>query len=139
VTTPYERWYGRKPDVTHLREFGAPVWILLQGQSKLPKMEPRSKRRALVGYDDGLRSVLYYNADTCKVLTSRNFQFLDPSHATPEHILIMLDDVVHEGEPEGGTQNIVKDGSDDQPEAGPSAPQKRPADEEAEGSMARRT
>jgi hypothetical protein len=87
-------------------------------------MELRSKCRALVGYDDGSRSVLYYNTDTRKVLTLRNFQFLDPSHATPEHILIMLDDVVCEGEPEGGTQNIVKDGSDDQPEAGPSAPQK---------------
>ena len=102
-------------------------------------MEPRSKRRALVGYDDGSRSVLYYNADTRKVLTSRNFQFLDPSHATPEHILIMPDDVVREGEPEGSTQNIIKDGSNDQPEAGPSAPQKRPADEEVEGSTARRT
>ncbi len=134
VTTPYERWYRRKPDVTHLRAFGALVWILLQGQSKLPKMEPRSKRRALVGYDDGSRSVLYYNADTHKVLTSRNFQFLDPSHATPEHILIMPDDVVCEGEPKGGTQNIVKDASDVQPEAGPSTPQKRTADEVVEGS-----
>jgi hypothetical protein len=51
----------------------------------------------------------------------------------------MPDDVVHEGEPEGGTQNIVKDGSNDQPEAGPSAPRKRPADEEAEGSTVQQT
>ena len=29
--TPYETWYGAKPDVTHLREFGGPVYILLQG------------------------------------------------------------------------------------------------------------
>jgi len=34
-TTPYEVWHGHKPDVTHLCEFGAPVWILLQGQ-KIP-------------------------------------------------------------------------------------------------------
>jgi len=102
-------------------------------------MEPRSKHCALVGYDNSLRSVLYYNTDTHKVLTLRNFRFLDPLHATLEHILIMLDDVVHEGEPKGGTQNIIKDGSDDQPEAGPSAPRKWPADEEAEGSTVRRT
>ena len=30
-TTPYERWYGGKPDISHLRKFSAPVWILLQG------------------------------------------------------------------------------------------------------------
>jgi len=33
--TPYEAWHSHKPDVTHLCEFGAPVWILLQGQ-KIP-------------------------------------------------------------------------------------------------------
>ena len=124
VTTPYEHWYRQKPDVTHLQEFGAPVWILLQGQSKLLKIEPRSKHRALVGYDNSSRLVLYYNADTHKVLTLRNFQFLNPSHTTPEHILIMLDDVVCEGEPKGGMQNIIKDGSIVQPEAGPSTPRK---------------
>jgi Integrase core domain/GAG-pre-integrase domain len=30
--TPYQAWNGRKPDVSHLREFGVPVWTLLQGQ-----------------------------------------------------------------------------------------------------------
>ena len=97
-------------------------------------MEPKSKHHALVGYDDGSKSVLYYNADTCKVLTSRNFQFLDPSLATLEHILIIPGDVVCKGEPEGGTQNIV---SVDQPVAGPSTPWKRPADKELEESMTR--
>jgi len=32
TTMPYECWYGHKPDVSHLREFGTPVWILFQGQ-----------------------------------------------------------------------------------------------------------
>src|SRR5271156_6411683 len=37
-TTPYEGWFDKKPDVAHLREFGAPVWILLQGQKEQRKM-----------------------------------------------------------------------------------------------------
>jgi hypothetical protein len=41
--TGYECWYRQKPNITHLQEFGVPIWILLQGQSKLLKMEPRSK------------------------------------------------------------------------------------------------
>ena len=31
-STPYEGWHNERPNVSHLREFGAPVWILLQGQ-----------------------------------------------------------------------------------------------------------
>jgi hypothetical protein len=43
TATPYKHWYSYKPDVAHLREFGAPVWILLQGQKVLLKMEAKSK------------------------------------------------------------------------------------------------
>ena len=64
TATPYKCWYSHKPDVAHLREFGAPVWILLQGQKVLPKMEAKSKRRALIGYDDGSKSVKYYTTET---------------------------------------------------------------------------
>ena len=42
--TPYQIWHGRKPNVAHLREFGAPVWILLQGQKVQRKMLPKSQR-----------------------------------------------------------------------------------------------
>jgi len=64
VATPYERWFNKKPDVSHLHELRALVWILLQGQQVLPKMEPKSKHQALVSYKDGSKSVLYYNAET---------------------------------------------------------------------------
>lgn len=30
--TPYQIWHSIRPNVAHLREFGAPVWVLLQGQ-----------------------------------------------------------------------------------------------------------
>ena len=68
--TPYQQWNGDKPDVTHLREFGAPVWILAQGQRVLRKMLPKSQCRAYVGYDEGSKAVKYYNAAT------RNIQLL---------------------------------------------------------------
>jgi len=40
---PYEVWYRKKLSVTHLREFGAPVWILNQGQNIQRKMLPKSQ------------------------------------------------------------------------------------------------
>jgi hypothetical protein len=72
-TTPYEAWHGRKPDVSHLREFGCPVYVLLQGQKERLKLLPRSKQQIFVGYDDGSKSIKYYNPETRKVLTSRNY------------------------------------------------------------------
>jgi hypothetical protein len=43
TSTPFQGWHKRKPDISHLREFGAPVWILLQGQKETCKMLPKSK------------------------------------------------------------------------------------------------
>ena len=56
--TPYQKWNKSKPNVTHLREFGAPVWVLLQGQKVPRKMLAKSQRRAYVGFDDGSKSIM---------------------------------------------------------------------------------
>ncbi len=68
--TSYELWFQKKPNVVHLREFGVPVWILLQGQAEQRKILPKSKRRAYVGFEDGPQAVKYYNPENRKVLTS---------------------------------------------------------------------
>ena len=136
TATPYEHWYGHKPDVAHLHEFGAPVWILLQGQKVLPKMEAKSKRHALIGYDDGSKSVKYYTAETRSVLTSRNFCFLepsDPSDTIPEHLSIALDNVLREWESMGDARNTVDAWTVDA-EPRLLSPQKRPAEDETKGS-----
>ena len=77
--------------MVNLREFGTLVWVLLQGQKEPRKMESKSRQRIFVGYDDGSNSVKYYNPETRKVLTSRNFRFLslsnDPSPLEPIAIM----------------------------------------------------
>ena len=116
--TPYETWFKRRPNVSHLREFGAPVWILLQGQKEPPKMLPKSHRRAYVGYDDGSKSVLYYNAETRKILKSRNYRFLtlQKQNSPPEEIEV-APDLPREGEiPEGSTRisgDLISPGTGD--------------------------
>ena len=82
-TTPYERWNNKKPNVAHLREFGVPVWILAQGQNIARKMLPKSHRKAYVRYENGSNSVIYYNAEIRKILTSRNHQFINPPKESP--------------------------------------------------------
>src|SRR6267154_510748 len=41
--TPYQGWFDKKPNVSHLREFGAPVWILHTGA-------PNSRRCETLGF-----------------------------------------------------------------------------------------
>ena len=114
-TTPYQIWHGRKPNVSHLREFSAPVWVLLQGQRIQRKMLPKSQRRAYVVYDEGSKSVKYYNTATKNILISRNFRFLSPAETTPpEEIAIEPDTPLQgeygpqcEGEREDGTRNTA--------------------------------
>jgi len=109
-TTPYEAWFGHKPDVSHLWEFGTPVYVLLQGQQKHPKLLPRSKQQIFIGYDDGSKSIKYYNPETWKVLTSQNFHFL--THLSTESGMPDLPMIVdlpltvpHKGEHINGLQN----------------------------------
>src|SRR5215471_14921111 len=108
--TPYEGWFDKKPNVTHLREFGAPVWILSQGQHQDRKLMPKSTRKVYVGLDDGSNSVKYYNPDTRKILTSRNFKAITPSNPqAPEHI-VLPPDIRHEGESAPGAGCMPQSG-----------------------------
>ena len=75
---PFEAWTGRRPDVSHLQEFRAPVWIKHQGLH-LTKFDQKSWMMILVGYNDGLKSVKYYCVQTRKIWISRNYCFLSSS------------------------------------------------------------
>src|ERR1700678_2641866 len=101
--TPYQKWFQTKPNISHLRKFGAPVWVLLQGQKEPRKMETKSRQRIFVGYDDGSKSIKYYNVEMRKVLTSRNICFLNLTNEFPLEPIVVSTDAPHEGESEEST------------------------------------
>jgi len=72
--TPEEAWTGHKPDVTHLREFGVDVWIMMEGERA--KMDAKAVKRIFVGFDDGQKAIRYYSPGSHFVATSRNFYFM---------------------------------------------------------------
>jgi hypothetical protein len=97
--TLYETWFRRKPDVTNLYKFGCPVWVLLQGQHIEQKLLPKSKKRSYVRFDDGSKSIKYYNVETRKILTSCNYCVLKVSEPQPpDDIVVALPDVPFKGE-----------------------------------------
>lgn len=62
--TPYERWYGRKPDVTKLRIFGS-VARVITPENNRKKLDKRAWSGILVGQTDMASRV--YNVRTRKV------------------------------------------------------------------------
>jgi hypothetical protein len=53
------------------------------------KMLPKSQHHAYIGYDEGAKSVKYYNTETRLLLTSRNYKFLIPSNLSPPEVLLI--------------------------------------------------
>jgi len=65
-----------------------------------------------MGYDDGSKTIKYYNPKTRKVLTSRNFRFLSlTNEETPPEPIAISPNTQLEGESEGNTQPKLGDKS----------------------------
>ena len=72
--TPFEAWYGRKPSVSFLRTFGC-IGHVRKTKPVLTKLEDRSTRMVLLGYEEGTKAYRLY--DTCggKVVVLRDVMF----------------------------------------------------------------
>jgi hypothetical protein len=47
--TPYERLFGERPNIAHLRVFGAPCYARVR--TPIGKMQPRAQHARLIGYE----------------------------------------------------------------------------------------
>jgi hypothetical protein len=74
-------------------------------------MLPKSRRRVYLGFDDGAKAVKYYNAETRKILTSRNFRNINPPPETPPEPIIIAPGEQPEGEP--GKRDMPLPGTND--------------------------
>ena len=99
--TPYEAWTGQKPNVSHLREFGASVWIYDEGDTG--KLLPRANKHIFVGFQEGPKAVRYYDAGKRSIKISRNYRFSEAEKSPTveaEEIEIEGEKVSLEGEKE---------------------------------------
>ncbi|KAF5378035.1 hypothetical protein D9757_011525 [Collybiopsis confluens] len=72
--TPDEAFWKKKPDVSTLREFGSPCWVLRQ-DGKNQKLTSKSRPFHFTGLSDESRAWRYFNPESRKIQTSRNVIF----------------------------------------------------------------
>ena len=69
--TPYERWFGEKPNVDHLRIFGCPVYVHTPDQ-KRRKLDAKASKGTFVGYPAGTKGYKIFDPDTRQMVCSRD-------------------------------------------------------------------
>jgi transposase InsO family protein len=69
--TPFERWSGRKPDVSHVRVFGSPAMVHIP-KNKRQKWDKKATKYIFVGYPENVKGYRFYNPKTRQVTTSRD-------------------------------------------------------------------
>ncbi len=72
--TPYEVWYGKKPDMSHMREIGCKAFVLIQNKHN-PKIYDKSLECVLIGYASNAKAYLCYHKASHKVITSFHVRF----------------------------------------------------------------
>ena len=74
--TPFEVWHGTKPSVEHLRIWGSVGYVYVEGHRR-DKLDAKSERRILVGYDDKSNSYRMWLPGSKNIRFSRDIRFVE--------------------------------------------------------------
>src|SRR6202789_1523636 len=101
MITPYEAFWGKKPDLALLEEFGRPCWVLRQ-DGKQSKLDPKSRQFLFTGINNSTKGYRYYNPATRQIQTSRNVVFVveDPPDSSNSEDITVTHPTLLEGEGE---------------------------------------
>jgi hypothetical protein len=131
--TPDEVFWGRKPDISKLQEFGAKCWVLQQdGQRQ--KLDPKSRHVIFTGFSDESRAYRYFDPQTRKIRTSRNVIFEEtPQEKMDEEVVVVQPPTVEEDR--GSTNSDLHTSNDvtpsretsELPEEAPPVPLRQPS------------
>lgn len=69
--TPYEAWYGKKPDLGHIRLFGSPVMVHIPKEKRL-KWDRKAEQYILVGFSETVKGYRVYDPRTNDVTVKRD-------------------------------------------------------------------
>ena len=73
--SPFEMWYGRRPDISHLR-FGKKAHVLNKDPRKI-KLDPRTKMGTFIGYAEESKTYRMWMPEERRVVVSRDVKVLE--------------------------------------------------------------
>ena len=79
-TTPYERWYERKPDLKHLRVFGCIAYAHIPDE-KRQKLDKKAEKLRFVGYSLSSKGYRLYDEVSKQVVIRRDVVFNEDDFA----------------------------------------------------------
>ena len=102
--TPYEAWYGKKPNVSHLHVFGCDAYAHIPKDERT-KLDRKGVKCKFVGYSETQKAFRLWDPSTGKIKISRDVIFNENIQATsllpvavPRTDLIQLETVSENGE-----------------------------------------
>ena len=73
--TPYERWYGRKPDLSHIKVFGCMCYAYIPDTNRKGKLSKKAEKLCFIGYSLKTKGYRLIDEGTSKVLVRRDVIF----------------------------------------------------------------
>lgn len=118
--TPYEGWFGKKPNIRHFKSFGSKCYVYIH-KEKRQKLDPKAILTILVGYDENSKAYKCYNSSTQKVIISRDVTFpiqeeISEISATiePQDIEVNVTPNKHQDNQQETTEDINEDENPDE-------------------------
>ena len=100
--TPYEAYYNRRPDYSHLREIGCRAFVLILSRHN-PKIYDRSIECVLIGYDFNSKTYRCYDKTSKKIYSSYHVRFIEshdqPATNTPTHSIPSISNISQSASP----------------------------------------
>jgi hypothetical protein len=93
--TPYEKWNGHKPKVSHLRMFGEPCFPMIMQKDWKSKLEPRASNAVFVGYDNVKKAYRCYESASDSIILTPTVNF-QKTVRWKEPVVVRYGDIDHE-------------------------------------------
>ncbi|KAL5499747.1 hypothetical protein EMCRGX_G011207 [Ephydatia muelleri] len=74
-TTPFEKWYEKKPDLSHLRVFGCMAYAYIPDANRKDKLSKKAEKLRFIGYSLQTKAYRLINDDTGKIIVRRDVIF----------------------------------------------------------------
>ena len=74
MSTPEEAFSGKKPDISHLKIFGSPIYIHVTKDAR-KKLEPTAEVGIFLGYTETPHNYRVYFPDSWKTVVRRDIKF----------------------------------------------------------------